>query len=102
MLCDLLDKPASGRFLGDRFRVDVKVAVWHADDALLAPSGAIYREGNAWKAMVLRGGRARAVEVRADHSDGRMTEITGGLKEGDVLLVHPPDTVKDGSRVKAR
>ena len=32
VLCDLIEPPAAAKALGDRFRVEVRVAVWHRDD----------------------------------------------------------------------
>jgi HlyD family secretion protein len=102
VLCDLIDPPAAARALGDRFRVEVRVAVWHRDDVLRIPAGALFREGGGWKTFVLRDGRARAVTVEAGRSDGRHTEVLAGLEAGTEVLLHPPDTVEDGSRVRKR
>ena len=40
--------------------------------------------------------------LEAGHSDGRMTEVLKGLDPGTRVLLHPPDTVKDGVSVKPR
>jgi HlyD family secretion protein len=102
VLCDLLDPPESAQALGDRFRVEVRVAVWHDDDVLVAPAGALFREGNACKTFIHQNGRARLTAIDAGRSDGRLTQVLSGLNEGDKLLLHPPDTVVDGSRVVTR
>ena len=93
---------ASRFALGDRYRVEVRVAVWHADDVLAIPAGALFREGNFWKTYIYQNGRALLTTVEAGHSDGRFTEVLSGLEAGDKLLMHPPDTVGDGSRVRER
>jgi HlyD family secretion protein len=102
VLCDLLDPPEAARALGDRFRVEVRVAIWHEEDVLVAPAGALFREGNTWKTFIHRNGRARLTAIEAGRSDGRLTQALSGLKEGDKVLLHPPDTVKDGTRVVMR
>lgn len=102
VLADLVDPPADAKSLGDRYRVEVGVAIWHSDDALLVPSGALFREGNLWKTFVYQDGRARLVQVEAGHTDGRHTEVLAGLNAGDKVLQHPPDTVKDGISVRER
>ena len=86
----------------DRFRVEVRVAVWHADDVLVLPAGALFREGNAWKTYVFNNGTAKLTPIEAGHSDGRFTEILSGINAGDEVLLHPPDTVKDGTSVRKR
>lgn len=102
VLSDLVDPPEAAKALGDRYRVEVRVAVWHSDDVLVVPAGALFREGNAWKTFIYQEGAARLTTLEAGHSDGRLTEVLSGLKTGDQVLLHPPDTVKDGSSVKER
>ena len=99
VLIDLQAADGKAKALGDRFRVEVRVAVWHADDVLVSPAGALFREGNQWKTFVMRGGRARLTSVEVGHSDGRFSQILSGLALGDKVLLHPPDTVVDGSAV---
>ena len=102
VLSDLLDIPAAAKPLGDRYRVEVRVAVWHAEHVLVVPSGGLFREGNAWKTFVYQNGRARLTALEAGRSDGHLTEVLAGLQPGDQVLLHPPDTVKDGARVTER
>ncbi|WP_193212159.1 efflux RND transporter periplasmic adaptor subunit [Luteolibacter marinus] len=102
VLCDLIDPPEDAQTLGDRYRVEVRVAVWHQDEVLVIPAGALFREGNVWKTFRYDDGEARSVTVDAGHSDGHHTEILAGLEEGDEVLVHPPDTVRDGTRLTRR
>jgi len=102
VLSDLVDVPEAAKALGDRYRVEVHVAVWHADDVLAVPAGALFREGNAWKTYVFKDDAATLTPIEAGHSDGRFTEILSGVKAGDEVLLHPPDTVKDGTPVTRR
>ncbi len=99
VLSDLVDVPEAAKSLGDRFRVEVRVAIWHGDDVLIVPAGAIFREGNAWKAYRFIDGTAKLTPIEAGHSDGRQTEVVSGLAANDQVLLHPPDTIKDGTRV---
>ena len=78
------------------------MAVWHSDETLLVPAGALFREGSEWKTFVFAAGKAQSITVEAGRSDGRMTQVLGGLKAGDEVLLHPPDSVKEGSQVVKR
>jgi len=102
VLSDLVDIPEAAKGLGDRYRVEVRVATWHSDDVLVVPAGALFREGNMWKTYLFKNNTATLTPVEAGHSDGRFTEILSGLSAGDELLLHPPDTVKDGTPVIKR
>ena len=99
---DLINPPPAAKALGDRYRVEVRIAIWYDEHVLLVPTGALFREGNLWKTFVFEGGKAVATTVTVGHTDGRKTEITGGIKEGARLLLHPPDSVKDGVQVVER
>ncbi|CAN5686106.1 HlyD family efflux transporter periplasmic adaptor subunit [soil metagenome] len=102
VLTDLVNPPAAVQALGDRYRVEVHVAVWHQDDVLLIPSGALFREGSEWKTFVFDNGKAKKVPLEAGRSDGLMTEVLKGLTEKTEVLLHPPDSVKDGADVVKR
>jgi HlyD family secretion protein len=102
ILSDLVDLPPSASTLGDRYRVEVRIAIWHSDDALVVPAGALFREGNIWKTYLFKEGTARLTNLQVGHSDGRFTEILSGVNAGDQLLLHPPDTIQDGTPVTQR
>lgn len=104
VLSDFSTQTPALKALGDRFRVEVRVAVWHSDDTLLVPSGALFREGSEWKTFLHDKDKkkAKAITVKAGHTDGRLTEVIDGLKAGDEVLMHPPDNVKDGTQVVKR
>jgi HlyD family secretion protein len=102
VLSDFMEQTPALKALGDRYRVEVRVVVWHSDDTLLVPAGALFREGSDWKTFILDAGRAKAVVVKAGRSDGKLTQVLGGLKAGDEVLMHPPDTVQDGTSVVKR
>jgi HlyD family secretion protein len=102
VLSDLVDLPPTAITLGDRYRVEVRIAIWHSDDALVVPAGALFREGNIWKTYLFKEGTARLTNLQVGHSDGRFTEILSGVNAGDQLLLHPPDTIQDGTPVTQR
>ena len=99
---DLISPPPAAQALGDRYRVEVRIAIWHTDSTLLIPAGALFREGSEWKTFLFRDGKAQTVTVEIGHTDGRMSEVLKGIVADDEVLLHPPDTVKNGSEVKQR
>lgn len=102
VLSDFTEQTPALKALGDRYRVEVRVAVWHSDDTLLVPAGALFREGSEWKTFLFAAGSAKAVVVKAGRTDGKFTQVLEGLKKGDEVLMHPPDTVRDGTSVVKR
>ncbi len=98
---DFLEQPPAGQWLGDRFRVEARILTWQADAVLQVPSGALFRRGDDWMAFLLDSGKAKAVKVTTGHNNGVAAEVLAGLLSGQVVLVHAPDKVADGSAVKA-
>ncbi len=102
VLIDLVDPPAVAKSLGDRYRIEARIAIWQADDVLVVPASALFREGNTWKTYRFEQGKAHLTTIEVGHTDGRLSEVISGLKEGDRVLLHPPDSVKDQSTVTER
>jgi HlyD family secretion protein len=102
VLSDFVAQTPALKALGDRYRVEVRVVVWQSDDTLLVPAGALFREGSEWKTFVFDAGKAKSAIVKAGRTDGRMMQVLEGLKPGDEVLMHPPDSVTDGSEVVKR
>jgi HlyD family secretion protein len=85
--------------LGDRFRVDVRVILWQSDSVLKVPSSALFRRGDAWALFVIENGRARERQVTIGHESSTESEILQGVAQGDLIIRHPTDQVRDGVRV---
>lgn len=100
VVVDITSPRETWRSLGDNFRVEARVVTWEAPHVLKLPSSGVFRQGSQWAAYVVRDGRARLVPVEAGRTSGADIQITGGLKEGDEVILYPGDRIKDGQRVK--
>ena len=47
-------------------------------------------------------GRATLTQVIIAHNSGTHAEVVSGVSAGDPVIVHPPDIVVEGSRIRAR
>lgn len=88
--------------LGDGFRVNVRVVVQEANDALRVPVSAVFPLADKMAVFAVDGNRAhvRAVEVGA--RNGVDAWIKSGLNEGEQVIAYPPSSVRDGTRLKVR
>jgi HlyD family secretion protein len=102
VVIDLSDPAAAARSLGDGYRVEVRIVLWQADDVLKVPIGTLFRRGNDWAVFVVVDGRAVQRTVQIGHRNNEDAEITGGLEDGDAVVLHPPDSLTDGARIEAR
>lgn len=99
VIADLADPPGA---IGDRFRVEASLILWQGEDVLKVPAGALFRDGAGWSVYVTDRGRARLRGVRIGHRNPSEVEILAGLQEGETVVVHPGDQVKDGARIAVR
>jgi HlyD family secretion protein len=102
VLIDFVDAATAARLLGDNYRVEVRIVVWSADDVVKVPVGSIFRRGNDWAAFVIEEGRARLQPLQLGERNDLMGEVKSGLSAGQMVVLHPPDTLTDGTRVVVR
>ena len=98
-----LEVPAEAHApLGDGFRVESKIVVFEAKDALKVPAAALFRSAGGWAVFVVEGGKATTKKVKLGRRTGTEAIIEEGLSEGETVILHPSDSVKDGVMVIAR
>jgi len=102
VIIDFVDPPEKRRRLGDAYRVEARIVIWSADKVLKVPSGSLFRRGDAWAVFTVEEGRAQLRRVTVGRSNALETEITSGLQEGAVVILHPGDKIQPGSRVTRR
>jgi len=98
VIADFVDPPGA---LGDGYRLEARIVVWHGDDVLRAPASAIFRRGGRWHVFADADGRAQLRPVEIGHRGPDEVEIRSGLEAGDRLVLHPTDRVEDGVRIEA-
>ena len=96
---DLVDAVAS---LGDGYRVEARIVVWQETDILKVPSSALFRHGRDWNVFVVENSRAVRRLIQIEHRNAVEAEILKGLREGEVVVVHPSEQLDDGVRVQVR
>jgi HlyD family secretion protein len=101
VIIDFVDLKEAAR-LGDGFRVEVRIVLWKEDDVLKVPVGALFRQGNDWAVFVVNEGRARRQGVQIGQRNENEAQIMDGIDAGATLVLHPPDTLTDGTRVTVR
>jgi HlyD family secretion protein len=84
------------------FRVDVRVVVGRAQNAVRAPLSALFRRGEGWALYKVVDGKAVATQITAAETGSRFRAITAGLTAGEQVIVFPGTSITDGVRVKAR
>ena len=101
VIVDFTDPKEAVR-LGDGYRVEVRVVLWKEDDVLKVPVGALFRQGEGWAVFVVEEGRVRRQTVQLGQRNENDGQITSGLEAGTTVVLHPPDTLTDGTGVTVR
>jgi HlyD family secretion protein len=99
---DFGDPPHAWSRLGHDYRVIVHVTVWKGEQVLGVPVGALFRQGDEWAVFAVKNGRARMTVVKIGHRNNRAAEVLSGLEEGDYVVLHPSDRVRNGTAVSRR
>jgi HlyD family secretion protein len=102
VILDFTGPESEWRQLGHGFRVIARVVVWHSDDVLQVPLGALFREGENWAVFVVADGRAQRRLVKIGERNLHAARVLDGLKPGEQVVLHPSDRVHDGVRLEPR
>ena len=96
------DDPSAAKRLGDGYRVEVRVVVWRDEHVVKVPVGALFRRGNEWAAFVIDGEQVRLTTTELGQRNDEYAQIVKGLTPGQTVVLHPPDTLTDGARIRVR
>jgi HlyD family secretion protein len=98
-----IDAPREARpALGDAYRVDAHVVVEIADDVMMVPTTALFRERDGWAAFKVIDGIARKKIVMVTARSQFNAVVNQGLDVGDTVILFPTAAIADGVRVRRR
>ena len=100
VIADITSLPESWQKLGDGYRVEARFIIWKGENILQVPVSALFRKGESWVVFVMKNGRALLRQVEVGQRTGFAAEIISGLSEGEEVIIHPGDSISEGTRVK--
>ena len=98
----VIDLDENGGRLGHGYRVAAELTIWECERCVQVPIGTLFRNGNNWNVFRVEGDRLRRTEVSIGRMNTEVAQVMDGLSPGDVVVMHPSDTVDDGSLVEVR
>lgn len=102
VIIDPVAPPAAWGAVGHGYRVEAAVTVWSAQAVVRAPVAALFRHQGQWAVFKVANGRARLQRVEIGQNNGDVAEVRAGLKPGERVVLHPGQSMSDGSRIRAR
>jgi HlyD family secretion protein len=97
VIADFIDSPD---VLGDGYRVEVNIVTWEADKVLTVPLSALFRRGENWSVFIIEGDKVTSRNVEIGHRSRFAVEILKGLEDGEQIVLHPSNDLKDGMRIE--
>lgn len=94
--------PSAAQRFGHDFRVDARVSVEEAPNALRVPLGALFRYQDGWATYKVMDGRAVLTPVVTGIASDSYRVVQSGLAAGDTVILFPDPKVDDGVRVASR
>jgi HlyD family secretion protein len=102
VIADITSANEGKKNLGDGYRVEASFVIWEGKDVLQIPASALFRKGEAWAVFVVKNKRANQRQIEIGHRNGLAAEVLSGLTEGEEVITHPDDSIKEGTRVRKR
>ncbi|MEO6747444.1 MAG: HlyD family efflux transporter periplasmic adaptor subunit [Caldimonas sp.] len=109
VLIDIVSPAEQWRDLGDAYRVGVRILTLAIEDAVKVPVSAVFplpQRGTdpslGMAVFTIVDGRARRVQVDLGGRNGTDAWLRAGLPAGAAVIVYPPASIQDGTRVKIR
>ena len=88
--------------LGDNFRVQASIVLREAADVLQVPVSSLFRGKEGWHLFVIEDGRAVDKLVTVGMRGTLQAQVLAGVREGQRVVVHPTNELKDGMSVKVQ
>ncbi|MCA0911414.1 efflux RND transporter periplasmic adaptor subunit [Marinobacter nauticus] len=102
VIADMVSPREHWQQLGDGYRVDADFILWQAEDVLQVPASAIFEYEGQPAVFVVEDEVAKLRALATGPSNGLMTQVTNGLKEGDQVVRHPGRGLEDGDQIRVR
>jgi HlyD family secretion protein len=102
VLVDFEEPERAGGLLGHGYRVEVRVRLDEAADAVRVPVAALFRADNRWAVFSVTDGRVALREISLGLMNDRTAEVLTGLEPGEKVVLRPDDRIENGVLVVPR
>ena len=102
VIVDLVDPPERWVRLGHGYRVEPRIILAEADDVLIVPRAALFRDGERWAVFIAEDEVAALRHVELGLTNAFRAEVVSGLEVGEQVVLQPSDRVSADSRLQPR
>ncbi len=94
--------------LGDSYRVETRTVVWSGENVLVIPLSALFRcesgnnqiLSNIWCTFIVENNQAQKRQIQVSQRSDFEAVIEKGLQEKEIVILHPTEQIKLGTKVK--
>lgn len=94
--------------LGDGYRVETRTVVWSGKNVLVIPLSALFRcepgnnrnLSNIWCTFVVENNKAQKRQIQVSQRSNFEAVIQDGLREQEIVILHPSEQIQSGIKVK--
>jgi HlyD family secretion protein len=101
VLLDFVGPSQKWENIADSYRVAAHIVIWQSPAVLRVPASAMFRSGNGWAVFKIEDGRAKLTPIETGHTNDSFAEVRHGLMEGDRVVPHPSDRIRDGVKIRS-
>jgi HlyD family secretion protein len=102
VIADITSPTEQWQRLGDGYRVEASFILWEEPDVLQIPASSLFRYQDGWAVFVMQNDRAVRKVVEIGQRNGLSAQVLAGLKQGELVITHPDDSIEDGVEVYQR
>ena len=99
VIVDIVSPRDEWEKLAHGYQIDARIVLEEREDVVKVPLTALFRNGSDWAVFVAEAGRAHLRNVVVGVRTDLEATISGGLEEGEIVILHPSDRIADGVRV---
>jgi len=97
---EVLQRLITEQEIGVGYRVRVRIFTAQSTGLTVPRSAVFHGPAGDWQVFVVRGGRARRVNVEVGLLNDQRVEILDGVNEGEPVVLAPDTSLEDGARVR--
>ena len=94
---EILSDPKIWSELGHLYRVFVSIEAQRADDVVLVPNSALFRNNDKWSVFIDEEGLAKLRHLDLGLQNSQYAQALNNIKSGEKVILHPSDNIGDGT-----
>ena len=102
IILNLTDPIEKWKQLGDAFRVEAEIIIDSAEDVLVVPLSALFRQNQQWSVYKIVDDVTQLQKVEIGKRNDRFAEIKGGLLENDEIVLYPGNKISENIKISRK